>query len=479
MIKLPKQLPAIFLFLFWGLYTNAQLVANDSTTIIIRLVNPEPGNMVLISFAAPDGDFARPAQRRVQGNNNAAETIRIKISNPHEFDIMANFILTRGILFPGDTLWMDFDFKNRHNPITYKGRHAALNSFVASMFQHCKPFHLNFSVNATSNYLTHFNYLDDSYRCRDSFFTAYKSQVKLPDWYHDYFIQAKVYDKASGMLDYIHQENYRNPRKIYDNPEMMLWFRDINLNNPKAIHNNNYFLFLWQYFLWKNKIFWVRGTAQKTEVSWVTEILPDVKKNLKTPVLEWFLTRVLVNYYTVKQVKEVDKIAEQIKPVVKNQLLVNEISAAREKAMEVQKMRFARSAKVGSIAPGFYLKDSLNANYSIERFRGNWTLLAFYDKETLAGNENILQNTVNGLAEWKEQVQLVNIFTDADANYWRKVLSKKTVPGVHLFSRGNWGEILTYLYGLESFPYFVVVDADGIIRFSGAGDLSDAFAVIK
>jgi hypothetical protein len=480
MNELTKQLPVIILFLLYGLYTNAQSVAADSSTIIIQLVNSEPGNTVLISYAAPDGDFARSIQQRVQADGNSTETIRLKISIPLEFDILANFNFTKGILFPGDTLKMKFDFNNRSNPIKFEGINAAVNEFVSSISQNCKPYHSNISVNqANSNYLSYFTFLEDSYKCRDSFYMEYKSQAKLPEWYHEYYKHGRSYEKASGMLAMIHQENYRNPRKVYANPEMMLWFRDIALNNPKAIHNSSYFQYLWQYFLWKNKIFWVRGTAQKTEISWVNEILPDVKKELKNPVLEWFLTRVLVNYYAVKQVKEVDKIAEQIMPVVKSQLLVNEISVAREKALEAQRIRFARAAKVGSMAPCFYLKDSMNANYSIERFRGNWTLLSFYDTESLKGNQNILLNAGIILNGWKEKIQLVNIYTDADANFWKKMLLKNNVPGVHLFSRGNWGEILAYLYGLESFPYFVMVDADGIIHYSGSGDLSDAFAVFN
>ncbi|HEX3006791.1 MAG TPA: thioredoxin-like domain-containing protein, partial [Bacteroidales bacterium] len=156
---------------------------------------------------------------------------------------------------------------------------------------------------------------------------------------------------------------------------------------------------------------------------------------------------------------------------------IDAINAARERSVEMRKARFAKSARVGDKAPGFYLKDSLNQNYSIERFRGKWVLLSFLESENFQNDH--FTSLVNTYTANKDRFELVNIYTDYDKLYWGKIIGKLPPSGVHLFCKGNWTNLLTNLYGLERFPYYVLVDPEGIIRYSRPGIFSDAFSLLN
>jgi hypothetical protein len=79
----------------------------------------------------------------------------------------------------------------------------------------------------------------------------------------------------------------------------------------------------------------------------------------------------------------------------------------------------------------------------------------------------------------KGPLQMVHIYLDNDALFWKERISKVSNSGVHLFCKGNWSEILVNNYGLDTFPFFVLVDPKGIIQYSGNGDYKNALSVFS
>lgn len=471
-----KLLFTVFLILFC--YTGFGNVV-DSTTIIIKVVNKEKPSNIYLNFVAEGSFFGRNTSRTFTSVRDEGEVVRLKTHIPMQFTLLANIRQSvAGIVFPGDSLIITCDYKSATQPFTFEGSSALAceyYSFVRNSFA------LNYYVGAAQipadNFAQYLLRLEKQYNQWDSVFNVLRTKQKYPEWFLAYRTTESVYSRANAMVKAIHQHNNLANDKIYANPEFMLWFRDTPLNNAKAINNSNYFEFLWNYFLWKEKIWWVFSANQKVDTRWVSKILPDVKKELNDDTRQWFLTKVLVNYYNVNDVNQVDTAFTHVKPLIKNPHYLEELNTARQKSVELRQMRFAKSARVGSKAPGFYLKDSLNENYSIEKFKGQWVFIGFYNSAGFSANN--FRAVKDSVSRNNKNVKLVNIYVDYDAAYWKKKIEKYPGMGMHLFCKGNWSELLTYLYGLESYPYYVLVDPYGIIRYSRQGNFSDAFANIK
>ncbi|NJK98422.1 MAG: hypothetical protein HC905_29020 [Bacteroidales bacterium] len=89
---------------------------------------------------------------------------------------------------------------------------------------------------------------------------------------------------------------------------MLLWFRDVPIDNPKALQVHSYYQFLFHYFLWKSKIFWYNGANRKILAEWLPAILTDVRDELAGKTREWFLTKTFVNLYHTNDYMEVDEV---------------------------------------------------------------------------------------------------------------------------------------------------------------------------
>lgn len=458
---------------------HANHKGSDTTYILVKVLNNKSGQNPTVVFNEHGTYFTRYSFHSYSSRKAVSGPLYKVFSNiPVKFRILGMQIWVDGLALPGDTTIVEIDNTNQEGSVKFFGKAAAICDFYqASGMANRKFYPRAYSQNTINNYIGYFNFLEAQYQSRDSFYNAYKKAHILPEWFDSYYRLSLMYEKALSMVENIHTINYNTKTKIYSNPEFMLWFRDIAIDNLKAINNVEYFDFLFQYFLWKSKIIWNRTSGGKVKTEWFARILPYVTNELAEPVREWFLKEIFVNYYAATEVDEVDSALVQAKPYLKNKEYLEEITHFRDKALEFREARFASAAKVGSRAPRFHLTDSLNVTYTPASFYGKWTLIRFFNTYSFSDekfntrflNDSILFN----------KVQMVNIFTNSDKDAWKKVLVPYPNSGLHLFCKGNWGEMLKYQYGLRFSPYTVLLDPQGIIQYTGAPADDVVFAKIK
>jgi hypothetical protein len=450
--------------------------SSDSTRIILKVTNNNRPAMFILSYETDDLLFTPWESKRITMSADGTEEVKFNANIPVRFSLFGNINgVKEGMVFPGDSLLITCDLRKDGSRVDFEGPSASISYFLDSLNKTTLS-DLYYNQKATpDNYLPHFFHLEKKYLSIDSFYKNYKKP--LPPWFIHYSDIGLSYDKAMRKLSLILSINSQYPDKLYANPELLLWFRDVELNNPKAVDHPEYFEFLWNYFLWRNGVIVKNENWKRVDLNWFNKVIALAQEELSAGCREWFISEVIRNYYVVSDYEDVDKVSAQAKLQVKSQQYIKQINDAREQSVEMRKARFAKSARVGDKAPGFYLKDSLNQNYSVDRFRGKWVLLSFLDSENF--QEGNFASLVNTYAANKDHFELVNIYTDYDKLYWGKIIGKLPPSGVHLFCKGNWTDRLTNLYGLERFPYYVLVDPDGIIRYSRPGIFSDALPILN
>lgn len=474
---LTKQLKLACLLLFFSITAGANYNGTDSTFILVKVLNNTSKNSYFINYAEYGSYFSRYSYTSSNASRKSVSGPFYKLSanGPIKFSVFASVKgVIEGITIPGDTTYLEIDFSKPENPVQFAGKTADVCDFYNTANKAVKKFYFkSYNHNTSATYIDYFLFLEERYQSEDSFFNAYVKSKKLPEWFQAFHKTNLVYEKALAMVENIHTINYNTRMKVYPTPEFLLWFRDIPVDNTLAIGNQVYFDFLFQYFLWKNNITWNRNAGGKLYTDWFFQVLPSVNKELRGPVREWFLKELLVNYFAVKDVDEVDSAFATVKPVIRNAQYLEEINRFRNKSIENKELRFSGAAKVGSKAPRFHLVDSMNVSYGVDKFFGNWVLMRFYNSKSFKA-ENFVTKLPVELAETK----LLNIYTDLTPDLWKKAISKYPDSGLHLFCKGNWGEMVTYQYGLRSFPYWVLVDPKGIIQYSGNSDLNAVIAIL-
>jgi hypothetical protein len=473
-----KQLRLAYLLIFLSFKAGANYIGTDSTFILVKVLNNTSKNNYFINYSEYGSYFNRYSYSSSNSSRKqvSGPIYKLRANVPVKFSVFTNVKgIIEGICLPGDTTYLEIDYSNPENPAKISGKTADICDFYNAENKAVKMSYLkSYNHNTSTSYIDYFLYLEETYQSHDSFYNAYIKEKKLPEWFHTFHKTNLVYQKALSMVENIHTINYNTRMKVYPTPEFLLWFRETPIDNTLAIDNQVYFDFLYQYFLWKSNITWNRNTGGKVYTDWFFRVLPFVNKELKNPVKEWFLKEMLVNYYAVKDVDEVDSAFLSVKPIIKNNQYLEEINRSRNKSIENKELRFAGSAKVGSKAPRFHLTDSMNVSYSTDKFLGKWALMRFFNSKSFPADSFNTKLNVE-LAE----TQLLNIYTHLNPVSWKKTMSKYSDSGLHLFCKGNWGEMVTYQYGLRSFPYWVLVDPKGTIQYSGNSDINAVIAILK
>ncbi len=479
---LTKQLKLACLLSFSCFATGANPVGNDSAFIVVKILNSNTGSNHILGYSEAGSYFTKYSYTSSSSRNRSSGPIyRISADYPLKFTLFASVKgIIEGAALPGDTTLIELDMSKPEDPARFTGKSADVCEFYKAAKKESQRFYFrDFSQNSINSYINYFIFLEGKYQGQDSFYNDYVRMKKLPEWFGTFHKTNLIYEKGLAMVENIHTINYNNRIKVYPTPEFLLWFRDVPIDNPAAVKNQVYFDFLWQYFLWKSNIIWNRTSGGKVNTDWFARILPAVNQELKDPVKEWFLKELIINFYAAKDLDEVDAAFSLVNSFIKNKDYLLEITQARNRASELREQRFAKAAKVGSKAPALYLVDSLNNTISLDKLTGQWIFFRFFNERTFspeAVNADFMKDTVTFD---KDRIRLVNVYTSSNKDVWKKSLSKFPNSGNHLFCKGNWGEMVTFQYGLRSYPYWVLVDPQGIIQYSGIPDFNSINAVLK
>ncbi len=122
---------------------------------------------------------------------------------------------------------------------------------------------------------------------------------------------------------------------------------------------------------------------------------------------------------------------------------------------------------IGKPAPDFTLADLKGGQHSLSGCRGKIVILSFWSAEC-AWAESADQAPETMPADWQGRVTRLTIACNRDEprELLRQVAQERRLAPLLL----DPGQQVVHLYQVQTTPHFFVIDADGILRYRGAGD---------
>ena len=122
---------------------------------------------------------------------------------------------------------------------------------------------------------------------------------------------------------------------------------------------------------------------------------------------------------------------------------------------------------IGEKAPRFTLPDLLGVFHSLDEYLGKIAILNFWSAEC-DWCSRIDQEFISYGDKWKDLVEV--IWIASNMNEPQELIKKTAAERKLLPVLLDVNQIVADLYGAQTTPHFFVVDATGILRYSGAWD---------
>lgn len=145
-----------------------------------------------------------------------------------------------------------------------------------------------------------------------------------------------------------------------------------------------------------------------------------------------------------------------------------------EKGKEMlERLKYFKQSKVGSIAPAFTLKDSNGQTVSLNDFKGkNYILIDFWASWCAPCLEE-LPYIKELYKKYNQQgFEIISVTQDKEADLWKKAISKEKIEAwKHLSVTENKTTIINdyFVFGI---PHKVLIDKNGVIigKWKGSGE---------
>lgn len=314
----------LFLLLFPVLHSSAQIAhnSNDSSLFIVH-VSKQCNGLNL--------QFIIENQSKIHKSNSEKPFRQaMKAKRPVPFSFYAYFQGSRGVLFkglalPSDTLEISID-KDKQNAISahFKGKSAAFCNYYNALendtcFIKIRNYH------STKDLMGILINIDSTNLYKKKYLAAYNSITPLGEWFVEYETLQITYSYALDKLKAISLYNVNYSKKVFLTPQYLVWIADVPINNPAALQTPAYYEFLQTYFSLLNKGLYGSGVSSKVFRHFM-QTIPDVRKQLKPEVFEWYMAYNIQEYYNNGAQKEpLDALILSLKPEFKNEALYNSL----------------------------------------------------------------------------------------------------------------------------------------------------------
>ncbi len=382
--------------------------------------------------------------------------LTLYISEPKALTFTHGYREDAMFLEPGDDLVMNLDAKFNQSLITYEGKGALHNNYLAKsakMFFKFTPAFIRSQMTKLepkefqkflgvlrNDKLNFFN--QHATKSFSSYFLAY-AQSEIDYWYAYQLFQYR-WEKgfASGLTE---------PLPV--SSSYFKFLENIELNNALALTNLNYTYFLNEYLDYQLEM-------ERSETPGKTIIYPykNAEKYFDGQVLSFIKT---VEFYKKIKSRRAFTSKYEIEKFLKE--------SPFKKYTEILSVVYEESKvlQAGQFAPSFELKDIKGNVVQLSDFKGKVVYLDFWATwcppciHELFYGARLRDNYFAG----NKDVVFIYVSLDVNETVWKNYLKSNPAikKGVHLFADGVYESKIAKDYNLKALPNFFLIDHNGII----------------
>jgi thiol-disulfide isomerase/thioredoxin len=380
---------------------------------------------------------------------------QLYLQHPQAIDLEHGDERTGMFLFPHDSIYVTLDTKMFDETVTYSGKGAEANNFLAKQLLHFET-----SIGSMDFVQTYYRkiafsdaaefcaYADSLASIKLNYLNQFRTQ--LPVAFYDYQYAEIVYDYATDKADYPSMHYY--VRGIEDStvtvdPSFYHFYDELPVDNENYLASYNFVSYLGYY---------IRKEAQlnfgRDSVSFIDQLVAArflLKGKIKEKAIYELVSRGL-DYGPANEMKAV------------YQMVSNDIQNTELRETLDNKYKLVSSLMPGNPAPNIALKTKDGKLVNLSDFKGKVVFLDFW--ASWCGpcmmempHAKILQDTFAG-----KDVVFLYVSIDEDEKAWIKTMESKKMKGVHIRANG-FNDAIVKRYSVNGIPSYYLIGKDGNI----------------
>jgi thiol-disulfide isomerase/thioredoxin len=388
------------------------------------------------------------------------------VKEPGKYDLEHGGETTPMFLYPDDSLYVTLDTKQFDETVTYSGRGAEANNYIAKQYLYFETsigspeFRQRYYRKiAFSDAQTFSVYADSLTQVKLNYLNQFKQT--LPVAFYDYQYANIVFDYATDKADYPKMHYYVRGIKdstVKVSPEFYAFYDQLKINNENYLPSYDFVSYLGYYVRHKTK-----QKLGRDSISYADQTV-SAGSLLKGKIKERAIHQIIVQameYGTPAEVKEMYGLSAK------------EISDPDLKQTIETKYTLISSLLPGNPAPPISLKTKEGKLVNLSDFKGKVVYLDFWASwcqpcmmEMPSAKK--LQDTFA-----TRDVVFLYVSVDENEKAWMKTMEAKGMKGVHLHTQGFDGDV-PKKYGVNGIPSYYLIGRDGKIISNNPSRPSDA-----
>jgi thiol-disulfide isomerase/thioredoxin len=292
-------------------------------------------------------------------------------------------------------------------------------------------------------------FLDERKENMLGFLGKYANKYSFSPEFKAYALAEIEYSWANDKLTYadLREHIVNGQPRLNLSPSYYDFVKEVDLNDPGALSNPTYTIFLKNYFQFQASL----GYHRKTDRDYYRINYDAAKRVLQGNVRSHVLGQILVESFRYGHIRYSEEmLADYRKLHPKKEYL-----AYLEGALAAN-----RKIALGSPASNFTFTTAEGDTVQLSDFKGKLVYLNFWT--TTCGPCLMDLSFAQHLADKLDgkPIVFVHIGMDEDKQLWQKMVTAKTLSGIQVYANDDKEEIITN-YRLEDLPAYFLLDEEG------------------